>query len=194
MPKRNLAHDLTGKQFGKWKVLRKAPPALKDSRWVCVCTGCGRESVNQSYDLRKGRTTRCRTCAGMDRKYKPGDRVGRRTVIEYVGRKHNAARVLVRCDCGTESVVSTSNLIMGKADGCRKCTPRRPRAPRLCQWCGRADGQVSFPPGLPSECRTCNRQATRRGRWPCRKPRAAGRMRRKHPNEHVCEQCEEWPR
>ncbi len=63
--------DLTGKQFGKYTVIRRAPDRVhqcKNGRsthvtaWLCRCS-CGFEKVQDSYTLRKERACGCAKCS-----------------------------------------------------------------------------------------------------------------------------------
>ena len=48
-----------------------------------------------------------------------GQKIGRLTFLEYVGRTHQGnARWKVRCDCGTEFEVTSSNVIHGSTRSC----------------------------------------------------------------------------
>jgi hypothetical protein len=52
-------------------------------------------------------------------KYKPGDRIGRLTVIRQVGiNNQNAAVWLAACDCGASHRASTTSLTYGKTRSC----------------------------------------------------------------------------
>jgi len=59
MPK---LQELTGKHFGKWLVLRRAPNAGTITRWVCRCT-CGAVYTVQAGHLRRGASMQCRPCS-----------------------------------------------------------------------------------------------------------------------------------
>ena len=52
--------DLTGQQFGYWKVLHRAENN-KDgqARWTCLCTACGKIKEVSGAHLRGGRSTNC---------------------------------------------------------------------------------------------------------------------------------------
>lgn len=56
--------DLTGRRFGRLSVLRRGPSRTKPNgatgptRWVCQC-GCGRETLMDGGNLRRGNTVSC---------------------------------------------------------------------------------------------------------------------------------------
>lgn len=62
--------QLTGKQFGEWKVLGRSQTHSKGhALWECRCS-CGRVSDVQTGNLTSGRSTRCRACGTAGRKKK----------------------------------------------------------------------------------------------------------------------------
>lgn len=50
--------DLTGKAFGSWTVIRKAPRNGNHTMWACQCS-CGMERDVNSQNLRSGKSTSC---------------------------------------------------------------------------------------------------------------------------------------
>lgn len=50
--------DLTGKQFGRWKVVRYAGPSAMCAKWLCKCE-CGNERELFSSSLISGRSRSC---------------------------------------------------------------------------------------------------------------------------------------
>lgn len=59
MGKQAVLIDLTGKQFGYWEVIKRAPnDKYNQSMWVCRCK-CGNEKVVRGNDLRRGKSTSC---------------------------------------------------------------------------------------------------------------------------------------
>lgn len=56
------AEDLTGREFGRWTVARRAVRTEPGAAvWVCRCR-CGRTGEVQASALRAARSTRCRVC------------------------------------------------------------------------------------------------------------------------------------
>ena len=56
--------DLTGKKYGQWRVIKRAPTPEVNTRayWICECA-CGKERTVSGTGLRSGGTTRCADCA-----------------------------------------------------------------------------------------------------------------------------------
>lgn len=117
---RNIAEDLTGRQFGDLTVLRRAPND-KDNRvcWVCLCS-CGKECVVKARNLKRGNTKSCgcrkhRTpCTWRDL---TGMRFGR---LEVLYPEESRAKSIwhCRCDCGREVGVFADNLLRGLTKSC----------------------------------------------------------------------------
>jgi hypothetical protein len=53
--------DLTGKRFGRWTVLERAPSSNGESMWRCVCD-CGTERAAVKGDALRGGATRSCGC------------------------------------------------------------------------------------------------------------------------------------
>lgn len=54
-----LALDLTNKEFGYLKALKRAPNRGKKTYWTCVCTLCGRKKDIQTCHLTSGEIKSC---------------------------------------------------------------------------------------------------------------------------------------
>lgn len=64
------AEDLTNQIFGKWTVLYRSKKHNINNGtvyWVCQCA-CGTINDIAGTDLKRGKTTQCRKCAGTQRK------------------------------------------------------------------------------------------------------------------------------
>jgi hypothetical protein len=122
--------DLTGQRFGAWTVLSRAPNLGRYVAFNCRCD-CGNERVVRGYFLRRGWTTRCKSCHARDMaaetvatgrrtKVKVGARYGRLEVLRRSGRssENGQAYWLCRCDCGTEKEITSSNLVAGDMKSC----------------------------------------------------------------------------
>lgn len=60
----SIVLDLTGRRFGKWKVLRRYKNTNRgQTRWVCFCGGCNRNLIVTAGNLRSGRTSSCQQCS-----------------------------------------------------------------------------------------------------------------------------------
>lgn len=53
--------DLTGREYGRWRVLRMANATTPKIKWICVCA-CGSESIVGGQSLRDGSSTQCFRC------------------------------------------------------------------------------------------------------------------------------------
>lgn len=107
--------DLTGKTFGKWKVLKY----VGDRKWLCRCS-CGVEKEVYGKFLKSGQSKSCGHSALFDM---IGETFGDLTVIEYAG--HSKWRC--RCSCGNYTVVESTNLLSGRTSSCgckSKSTPK----------------------------------------------------------------------
>lgn len=93
--------DLTGQRFGSWTVIEPRP----GYRWLCQCD-CGSEREVQSKSLKNGRSTSC----GCSYKKKPGDVIGRLTLVEQTGNAGKQAVWLCQCACGNRVELKSSNL------------------------------------------------------------------------------------
>ncbi len=53
--------DLTGRRFGKWKVIERLPRRGNMTMWKCRCD-CGTEAPVQGSSLKNGGSTQCTRC------------------------------------------------------------------------------------------------------------------------------------
>lgn len=116
--------DMTGMQFGKLTVLRRAENSKYGcARWVCRCE-CGREIVVSGNELRRGIRTDCgKHSTAWNYADLTGKRFGRLTVIERAENyKGCQTQWRCKCDCGNEAVVRGAYLNSGvtKSCGCYK--------------------------------------------------------------------------
>lgn len=119
--------DLTGQRFGKLVVLSLAEPRVcpsgqKQRRWLCHCD-CGNDKIINQQDLLRGSAKTCGCGKIMRGRDRTGERYGRWTVLGRAPLEkatHNGQKYgwLCRCDCGTERVLSTQDLIQTKSCGC----------------------------------------------------------------------------
>ena len=64
----SIAEDLSGRRFGKWVVIKlHSITKTHDRIWVCKC-GCGNIRNVRSGHLKAGRSSKCQSCAGLDKK------------------------------------------------------------------------------------------------------------------------------
>ena len=79
--------DLIGKQFGKWKVIKRDSEYRSNAYWVCRCE-CGLEKPVNSSHLRLGKSISCRRCSEHKHKGKICSRIWSR--LRYNSKKgHN---------------------------------------------------------------------------------------------------------
>ena len=58
--------DLTGQKFGRFTALYHCDWSMIGGWWHCRCD-CGTEIDIPGYQLRSGKRTRCKKCAGRDK-------------------------------------------------------------------------------------------------------------------------------
>ena len=122
--------DLTGKRFGKLLVLeqaetKKASWGQTIPMWRCKCD-CGNETIVSGVNLRLGKTNSCgclikdkakeigKSNSNTDYSLSIGQRFGKLVTIKELNRKN----WLCKCDCGSEIVVNTYNLVKGATQSC----------------------------------------------------------------------------
>lgn len=112
--------DITGAKFNLLTAINLTDlrAANGSAMWNCVCD-CGNK-VNASYsDLKRGRVRSC----GCD-KYSSmkvdvtNKKFGMLTVLKQANNKRNRTAWLCKCDCGTNKIVNTVDLTIGKARSC----------------------------------------------------------------------------
>ena len=116
--------DLTGRTFGRWKVLRlDTEKARPGAYWLCRCE-CGTVKSVNGQALREGESTQCRSCSGRGQSrrphaYKRGDRVGKWTILG--GPRKADHHYPCRCECGTVQIVPVGNLLRRTSTQCGSC-------------------------------------------------------------------------
>lgn len=107
---------LTGRVFGRWTVLERAPGDGK-VRYKCRCE-CGNTATIRGTSLTSGDTTSC-GCNRREQTFKDltGKTFGRLTVIERIGAGRPTIW-LVRCSCGVEKTVQGAALNSGDTTSC----------------------------------------------------------------------------
>lgn len=126
---RTYREDLTGKEFGRLLVLRKAekPDHIKDNDpfWLCLCE-CGEKKVVRGRSLKNGSTASCGCKRKENSKDKlidlKGKKFGKLSVIEQTDRplqvRNKRPYWLCKCDCGKTKVVLGLNLRKGYTTSC----------------------------------------------------------------------------
>lgn len=124
------AIDMLGQHIGKWTVISKSNKQTKNKNtyWLCQCE-CGTQQDICGSDLRRGKTTQCRKCAGTSPKSndkKPikhredeiGKQYGQLTVLRKVEQTLGGSIWECRCSCGNKVNVRINNLHSGKTQSC----------------------------------------------------------------------------
>lgn len=124
----NTLIDLTGERFGKLLVVGKAEPRIDSqgkeiSMWKCQCD-CGKEVNVSTRNLKYKYTTSC-GCLRQGNKGIGTNLIGQKferlTVIKEIPkaeRKSPDFKWLCKCDCGNETISTTSKLINGHQVSC----------------------------------------------------------------------------
>lgn len=107
--------DLTGKEFGEWKVMSYAG----NGKWNCVCS-CGIERAVAGSTLRNGKSKTCgHSSPFLDFIDLTGKRFGDWFVVEIAGKDKNGNQLWrCRCTCGNTKDVAGSSLRSGATLSC----------------------------------------------------------------------------
>jgi hypothetical protein len=117
---KRVIKDITNQKFGRLTVIERSHITKKNgSYYKCLCD-CGNELIIKSSYLISGDTKSC-GCLKKDvlsqikkNHLYAGQRFGRLEVISYAKR----SRWLCKCDCGQETVVSSTSLLNGVVVSC----------------------------------------------------------------------------
>lgn len=155
--------DLSGKKFGRWTVLRRAPRKDKTGiYWFCECA-CGTLRVVNGASLKNGCSKSC-GCLRNERvreRLSPsnsvdlaGKKFGRLTVLGKSGEKKNGYIAWdCRCTCGQTIKVTTNALGTGNTKSCG-CLRKR-----------RGSQNPSWNPNLTNEDRELGRRIPGYAEW-----------------------------
>lgn len=120
--------DLTGKQFGRWTVIKRGENTSRGSaQWICQCQ-CGTIKTIVGSSLRNGSSTSC-GCYKIENSRtnngkfvnEIGNRYGKLTVIaqdEELSKERHRAQWVCKCDCGNIITTSSKCLRDGKTKSC----------------------------------------------------------------------------
>ena len=111
--------DLTGKRFGRLTVLEKGASDKSGTvRWLCECN-CGEKRVVRGNSLKAGGTKSCGCLPHPHFIDLAGKKFGKLTVIKRTkNTQSSAAKWICRCECGEETIATTSILNSGKKISC----------------------------------------------------------------------------
>lgn len=123
-PKPELKKDLTGKIFGKLKVLQRVdnhvqPSGITKVVYKCLCE-CGNEINVHSSHLISRHTTSCGCVMKEINRVKDltGKKYGRLTVLNELKGVSKHTTWLCKCDCGKLCIATTRGLNSGKKQSC----------------------------------------------------------------------------
>ena len=115
--------DLTGREFGRLTVIRRAGSKNNKPAWLCRCS-CDNTKVIAGSSLRSGLTTSCgcyrsESISSRRRKDLTNKKFGRLTVLSlnHVG-EDSKIYWLCKCICGQTKVVASASLISGRTTSC----------------------------------------------------------------------------
>ena len=114
--------DLTGQRFGRLFVKQRLENKNGYTMFLCICD-CGNEKIVRGNYLKYGSTKSCgcihKEVAGKTN-YESliGNRFGKLEVIAEAPAKYSKLHWLCKCDCGNETVVSTTGLKSGHTQSC----------------------------------------------------------------------------
>lgn len=104
-----MHEDLTGREYGKWKVAEYAGSDRNGAKWLCLCS-CkeGTQRILYGYKLRTGRTLSC----GCSRKNDLTEmKFGKLKVLSPCGKDKNGCILWeCECECGRRVNVSSTTL------------------------------------------------------------------------------------
>jgi len=113
--------NLVGQKFGRLTVLEQAGRIKhKAVHWLCRCD-CGQQKVVRSNSLTLHNTE---SCGCLQRELSAirillGQKFGRLTVLQEADRaKNKAIQWLCACDCGQQTVVSSTSLASHNTESC----------------------------------------------------------------------------
>lgn len=120
--------DLTGKQFGRWTVIKRGENTSRGcAQWVCQCQ-CGAIKTVVGSSLRNGSSTSCGCYKAENSRINNGkfineigNRYGKLIVIaqdEELSKEKHRAQWICKCDCGNTITTSSKCLRDGKTKSC----------------------------------------------------------------------------
>lgn len=127
---------MIGQKFNQWLVLSEHKCNSKNKYWLCRCD-CGIEKRVSNYDLKSGKSKRCKKCAGpivgqKIAKDLSNKKFGSWTVIKRVGTtKYRKPIWLCKCDCGKYGNIPSGNLLSELSTKCGLCNQFRDIKGRL---------------------------------------------------------------
>lgn len=113
--------DLAGQKFEMLTVIKRAESKKRIAMWLCRCD-CGNNTIVDVYSLVNHKIKSCgclRHKPAVNAKDHTGEKYGLLTTVERLPR-YRGKETFYRCicDCGNETIVSSSNLISGHVRSC----------------------------------------------------------------------------
>lgn len=114
-------NDLSNQRFGKLVAIEPKGRKNKKIAWLCQCD-CGNETIVASDKLRNGHTQSC-GCLVKEKANErvidiTGEKYGRWTVLERVGKKGKDIAWKCVCECGRIGIVQGNSLRSGGSKSC----------------------------------------------------------------------------
>lgn len=128
-----MNRDLTGKVFGKLKVISKdGKDKYRNRLWECLCE-CGNTKEIITNSLNSGRSLSC-GCLQVEASRKDipvGSAFGKLKVLEFSGIDKQRSLYRCKCDCGKETIVQAHRLRqkITTSCGCARQTHGMSRTP-----------------------------------------------------------------
>jgi len=115
------AFDLTGKVFGRLKVIKRSKENIRNRpAWICICE-CGNQTHSASHDLKIGDVKSC-GCLKKDKlRVDLTNQIFGKLKVIKIGKsrgKSSSEFWLCKCDCGNEHTVSSQHLRLGQVRSC----------------------------------------------------------------------------
>ena len=119
---RGISFDLTGQRFDRLLAVERIVDG-KMVKYRCLCD-CGNECIKSSFSLlyvTKRQGTNSCGCIRIEKARKAsleGKKFNHLTVIKKAEKKYGKLHWLCKCDCGKETIVSSSGLLSGHTKSC----------------------------------------------------------------------------
>jgi hypothetical protein len=135
--------DLTGKRFGKWRVLSTFRPRGHHTYWDCVCE-CGAERPVACDALVRRESRGCRKCSHLSKRIDlSGQRFKKLKVVNFLGHIPNKKETYWHCLCACgRSVALRSKYLLSSTPpkSCGRCRiPGKSRNPLYGRWAAAID-------------------------------------------------------
>lgn len=120
--KKGYRGDLVGQRFGRLYVVEKLEDKNGWTQFRCKCD-CGNEKIVSGSNLKYGVT---QSCGCLHKEYIKkmlsenlvGQRFGKLVVMKMAESRYDKTHWICKCDCGNETVVSSSGLKSGHTQSC----------------------------------------------------------------------------